>query len=799
LKALLTSQCSKKPEGFIFSVDAVFAVILVTAAILALNLNFSKQSFSFFPLRQSADDVFSTLQDTGFLFQQADNNSLQNAALSFYSKAKALLPSGSKLQVRLSQYNLNKEACRNFKDFEHCFSIAGSSIAGDSSLPDDIAFGKRLIVKKQSPGDCNVSAELSGALFPKPLGKALFSEAFFQSTGGDLNIGIQPYYNGLPLANNSSIQCDENVRIDLNAYFPTTGRPPLNIIFGADKSKSTGECVIAKGSILYSSSGSTTSSFQKVFDFSLSDNNAFDVLVEWQNTCSVDCPVFFVKGPNDLNYGFGFANTTDQNASSCNVGDVLNSKAYYLNKSTFAYLALNSNVANSKAGIWQVWLKKPGSALNYSLTVKKIQNNYFDSSSLIIKPWNNPISKIELAQVFIARFNENALWDRLADEYAYAEIGNDKKGSGDNSAIQPSSGLRPIGDQAFKSQLKNLSAISTDFSAFGFALSGNSMIDEELAKQPSIEIRTVILFGDADSNGMPSAIAGANDARDKNIVVFTVGFGRDYNFTDLKAIAAITKGEYFNAQDENALQFVFDLIAQKIFNLSGFAKGIGVTDLNINIPIISGSVISNPTTNFQGTYLLSNDFLRFFVHDINILSPWRGSYIINFPCSLACSNERKFFPEFGTNYSYVDSNGSSFSNSLDINKYFDVNFLYRDLVVSFENAELIDINHVGITARLSNIGDLNTLNYSSGLTGLNFYANSVFEGSKTITGLCSSKSSSCSRSFDLNGMEIFQEGIFDVSIDSNAVRDCPLGNTARVVCRSELVTEFYVLEYGVWN
>jgi len=264
-------------------------------------------------------------------------------------------------------------------------------------------------------------------------------------------------------------------------------------------------------------------------------------------------------------------------------------------------------------------------------------------------------------------------------------------------------------------------------------------------------------------------------------------------------ISAITNGEFYAADDENALQPIFDLIARRIFSLTGFKAGIGVPDLNIIIPVLPGSVISNPTSTFQGTFELTSESLKFFIHDINILSPWYGSYNIAFPCTTSCFNEIKYFPEFGTHYSYIDNNNMHYSNSLDLNKYIDVNFLYRDLAVSFESAELVDINHVSIAARVSNIGDLNTLNYPSGLTDLNFYVNGGLLATKTISGLCSSKDSKCSRWFDSNELEIFQEGVFDISIDANAVKDCPLRNSATVVCRSQLVTEFYVLEFGVWQ
>ncbi|MDO8647383.1 MAG: VWA domain-containing protein [Candidatus Diapherotrites archaeon] len=790
-------------KGFVFSIDAVLAVILVSSAILATQTSFFQYSHSSINvLAKSADDVFSTLQDTGFLFQETDRNSLDNAALSFYFKAKGLLPSNSGLQVRLSQYNLNKESCRQFKDFNNCFALAGEVIVGDAIDSNEIAFGKRLIVKKQSPGDCNISAQFSDLplnQFPKEFGSAFFDTAFFAS-GGDLNIGVAASYNSLPLMSGSSIQCDENIHVDLNAYFPTTGRPPINMIFGSDKSLSMGECTIAKGIVLDSNKGTTSSTFVKIHEFSLSDNNAFDVLLEWSATCSSNCPEMYVVAPNGTTkYGLGFPSTTDLNVKTCNSGDSLNSKAYYLGKSTFDYLAVNSNVGNSKSGTWQVWARKSGSAIDYNLTVKRIRNDYFSSSTLTVLPWNNPISKIELAQVFIARFNENALWDPVADEYAYAEIGTDKKSGGNGSSIQPSSGLRPIGDQAFKSQLKNLSPVSVDSSAYGFAMSGDDMMNDILADQPSAEVRAEIIFGDANSYGTPNAVAAAQDAKDRNIVVFTVGFGRDHNFTDLKMISAITGGTFYNASDENALLSIFDTIAQRIFALSGYAYGIGIPDLNITIPVLAGSEINTPASNFQGTFELSSSSLRFFITDINILSPWYGSYNISFPCTMSCASEKKYLPEFGTNYSYTDTNGNYYANNFDINKYIDVNFLYRDLRLSFMNAELFDINHLTVTAQLSNVGDLNTLSYPSGMTDLNFSVNGSFAGTKTIQGLCGHLNPLCGLWFDLNSVELFREGEIEVSIDANKARDCPLGNSVKIICNSQLITQFYVVEFGVWE
>lgn len=792
-------------KGFIISLDSAIAVVVLATAMLAMQVvMFQQQPSQTIQSMQKADDVFVALDNSGFLLEQVDLENLDVIASNIRSEALSLLPSDFNVRVELKKFSVNSADCRRFESFEKCFTLEETASSGISAFGGvSVMHDRKLFAKKQSPGDCNIVASFSKKVweFPKKTGTAFFdfSKIFFQSSGGDLNIAVKAFRNGEQLMQDSTIKCDENILVDLNAFFPTTGRPPINLIFGADKSLSTGECAIAKGTVLDEGSGVTPSSFQKVREFSLSSNEAFDVLLEWSESCSSNCPKLYVISPNLTKYGFGSFLTTEENVSTCNSGDSLNSKAYYLSKSVFDYLAVNSNIANPKAGVWEVWVEKPGTPVNYDLTVKKIQNEYFDSISLSILSWNNPISKIELAQVFIARMNGFEFWDKEADEYAFAEIGKDKKSGGDGSSIQPSSGLRPIGDQAFKSQLKNLSPISTDFSAFGFGMSGTSMMNSTLASEAPAEVRVEILFGDGDSNGSPNAVSAANDAKDKNIIVFTVGFGQDFNFTDLKAVAQITGGEFYNAKDENALGPIFELIAKRVFALSGIRQGLGVPDLNIEIPISPSSIVSNPTSSFQGTFEIDSNFLRYFIHDINILSAWHGTYNLTYPCTLSCSGGKKYFPEFGTRYSYFDNDGNYFSNEFSANNYISVNFLYRDLVVSFERADLSDINRVLVSVKVANTADLNTLNYPLGRVDVNILVDGFLAGLKTVKGLCTRNDIACIDWFDVNSLEILQEGRITAVIDANAVKDCPLGNQASIICRSGLKTEFYSIDYYVWR
>lgn len=360
--------------------------------------------------------------------------------------------------------------------------------------------------------------------------------------------------------------------------------------------------------------------------------------------------------------------------------------------------------------------------------------------------------------------------------------------------------LRVLSDQnrlLLKQDINSL--LASGSTAIGDALY-NSRVELSSARHNPSALKFIVLMSDGQSNYGRDPITEAQNAANAGIMVFAVGFGPDVDQSTLQQIASITGGNYYYAGDSNSLYSFFQLIAQDIGIISAQSANFNADAFGLNLTVNPGTAIMPESISVsRGSYALSSGELSFTVPDINRANPWFASYDLSFPCNsdYACDYSTKRFPESGSYFEYsVD--GSPYTVFFDSNSYIDVNFLYRDLELSFSSAELFDINHLFVEAKLSNVGDLNTLSYASLRIDSNFYANGALQGFRSFSPLCSQRNPFCISWFDLNSMELFQEGEIVVSIDSNAVRDCPRGDSVRITCTSDLITQFYVIEYGVW-
>ncbi len=68
--------------------------------------------------------------------------------------------------------------------------------------------------------------------------------------------------------------------------------------------------------------------------------------------------------------------------------------------------------------------------------------------------------------------------------------------------------------------------------------------------------RVIVLLTDGQGN-VGDSVAGAVYCRDRNITVYTIGFGNDVDDSELTNIALLTNGEYYFAPDAQTLQEIF--------------------------------------------------------------------------------------------------------------------------------------------------------------------------------------------------------------------------------------------------
>jgi secreted protein with Ig-like and vWFA domain len=70
-----------------------------------------------------------------------------------------------------------------------------------------------------------------------------------------------------------------------------------------------------------------------------------------------------------------------------------------------------------------------------------------------------------------------------------------------------------------------------------------------------------ILLTDGQGN-VGDSVAGAVYCRDRNVTVYTIGFGDDVDETELTNIALLTHGEYYYAPNAETLDAIFQNIGR---------------------------------------------------------------------------------------------------------------------------------------------------------------------------------------------------------------------------------------------
>lgn len=291
---------------------------------------------------------------------------------------------------------------------------------------------------------------------------------------------------------------------------------------------------------------------------------------------------------------------------------------------------------------------------------------------------------------------------------------------------------------------------------------------------------------DSDDTTLATEIARAQD---ENTVIFTVGVGSviQGNSAELESIADQTGGEYYFAGDQNSLQTLYALIANRI---TEFAN-----NSSISVPTITGVDIVD-----LGGGILSDTNIVFDAGTLDPDNPWTGTYILNFPCNNAnvCGIDALTFPGTGTFLTYTDSNGVT--HDVDFNASTTLDFKVRDLEVQITGGEVIGTNDISIDVLVENTGELD-----ANSVPLRFY----FEDTSTpivqelvVPNLCTTfEAPGCTNSSKIfSGINFNREGrVYATINDDNSIRECPLGNVDNILCSGGPRTEVFVVDYTVWR
>ncbi len=293
-----------------------------------------------------------------------------------------------------------------------------------------------------------------------------------------------------------------------------------------------------------------------------------------------------------------------------------------------------------------------------------------------------------------------------------------------------------------------------------------------------------VLMTDGLTNTGSSSNSAAITAKNRGIVIYTIGFGADADATELQNIATITGGQFYQAFDQNALVDVYNLIAQNIQQLA--------TDANLVASFSGGTIIVD-----DGNGLLAGNNLIF---DINTQEPqpWTATYTFNIPCTsqLACSSTLISIPSPGTQFQYIDVNGNP--QTLDWNVFSTQTFQYRDLNIDIIGGNLLGSNNVDLSVKVSSVGNKDT-NASS----VRFYKNAPAFGSvignTSVPALCGKLVPGCVNYEYTFTQNVGAEGdLYGVVNPDGIIPECTFNNQDVIFCYFIPSTQFFTLDYWVW-
>lgn len=321
------------------------------------------------------------------------------------------------------------------------------------------------------------------------------------------------------------------------------------------------------------------------------------------------------------------------------------------------------------------------------------------------------------------------------------------------------------------------------------------------SRQNPIAKKFQVMLSDGQANVGDDPAIAAQEARDVNVVIFTIGFGADADANQLTTIANITGGQYYFAQDQNALAALYLIIAEEIGEVAGQGSTQIIRDANLLVPIPPGSTI----TDFDGGSLLQiggNDYIYYFIGDLNkSRKTWSGYFIMHYDCNSAfsCTDENRVLPPDGTVFEWKDVNGLPRnpipwdSNALIFLKYRDLTLRVLKAVPGSQFNILLDMNAINAGYLSTPATQLDVL-LGNPLTG------TVLATVPVQPFACGKKEPGCAiynqLFFDVDSTQ--QGELFVVINRDKNISECPNNNVVRVFC-SMAQSEFVLMRLWVWK
>ncbi|MFH1225252.1 MAG: vWA domain-containing protein [Candidatus Diapherotrites archaeon] len=738
------------------SVDALLAVILIatlaTFGKFALYQEAAPNNLVKMQTMQRTDDVFTTMVNSGYMMDVMDDNGFNSASVqAIYAKMNAMTPSSLGLRIAMRKYDINFMQCRESKTFEACFPDESMSeiIEGGTVPPDtEVLHGRKVFVKQEKPGECG--GDYNGGYAQGGIADALWNGILMFAAYGNADINFS-----IDVSPESELNCDEEADVSLGISVGIGGRDPVDVALVMDRSGSMDDYTMFDRNVL-------TGQFD--------DGNKTCNCASWM--CSLCgnswCSWCYTYGNWQTLGTFTIDSNQDTNVTMRYAGYSGGSKPKLriVSPGGTTYGGTAASVAASypvQLGTWTAqgwsddWIDYNVSVYYRKIDVSKDGAQYFVG----LADWE------EQDQLALVSYNQSATLNQaLTTDKNKVWVAINGLSAGGNTAT---------GDAIYK---------ATD------ELMGGT-------NQNSDAMKFQVLLSDGQTNTGSSSSAAAQDAKNKGIIIYTIGLGEDVDANELQAIADITGGQYYYANDQNALQELYEIIAGNIGDDA--SGGYAMTNVIVKIPVPPGTTI---TDTGNGEFQEGDEnFLVFNVGDMEYSSEWQGNYSLVYPCSEepSCSASEKVFPEEGAYVSYIDVNGIPQNIDWDVNVTLD--FLYRDLAIEIIGGEITGENEVYLDVNAKNPGYLDTV-----ATDIKFYLNGTggdggeYITSRNVSAMCGGLSEGCDNSSEeFYDIFINKEGyIYAVINEDSENEECPNRNVDSINCYEGAKTQYFTLDYWVW-
>ena len=355
--------------------------------------------------------------------------------------------------------------------------------------------------------------------------------------------------------------------------------------------------------------------------------------------------------------------------------------------------------------------------------------------------------------------------------------------------------------------------------------------------------RFIVLLSDGQANrGSYSTLQSATLAKNNGIKIYTIGFGRDVNESELTLIAWITDGNYFFASDANQLVMVFKQIAFQVQASTKTANIVippvpGVTYSDYWCKTASGTLCKDNTTSgclCNGIYQDGSGQLIFQDAQIFKQDPewWEGQFRFAADCNGEyCKDRSLLLPPAAAYVETTDKYTTDYwpAGLPPEGAQSKVDILVNDLAIEFlegnvnPSTGLADLN-----VKLSNDGNYTIVfevtdpePFISCTTGapinsctfglsIIFYKDNLAPSNKRC-GTCTDQYKLCPVNVTCNGqfsrssvtyqVPGFEQGLWYTKINPAAagINECALHNEDSIDCTLKTTPLYYVVEYWTWR